>query len=155
GHGDEITRLTRRADDDTTLQGRARRIEVGVENEARPLPEPVEMLVGQVTKVKNPRSGKDMTAMVEDRYTAVKMKDFGTFVATRSVLAPRAYLFRAEPGTRVIIEKLLEQGVAVEELTAPFKAEVEAFEVDKVRRSERVFQGHKEVRLTGRFRPET
>jgi hypothetical protein len=151
-HAAEVTQLTRRVDDDTIQQGRTGgRIQIGVENVIRPLPEPVEILVGEVTKVKNPRSGRDMTAMVEDKFTAIRVPDYGTFVATRSVLTPRAYLFRAEPGTRVVAEKLLAQGVALEELTGPVKADVESFVIQNVKRTERRFLGPPEVHLTGRY----
>src|SRR5215813_13531781 len=88
----------------------------------------VEILVGEVTKVKNVRSGRDMTVMLEDKFTPVMMQDFGLFVAKRSVPTARAYLFRKEDGTQVIIEKLLQHGIAVEELTAHLTAEVEQFE---------------------------
>jgi hypothetical protein len=155
-HADELTQLTRRVDADTTLQGRTGgRLELGVLNEARPLPEPVEILLGAVTKVKNPRSGHDMTAMVEDRVTPVRMPDLGTFVATRTVPVPGAYLFRDEPANRVLLDKLREHGVAVEELLAPCKLDVDAFAIEDVRRATRDFQGHREVRLTGRLRRET
>ena len=51
----------------------------------KPLPKPVEILVGEVTRVKNPRSGREMTAMVENKVTPARMLDYGMFEATRSV----------------------------------------------------------------------
>jgi hypothetical protein len=100
----------------------------------KPLPKPVEILVGEVTKVKNPRSGRDMTVMTEDKFTKVAMQDFGLFAAKRSVSTARAYLFRREDGTRAVIEKLLQHGIAVEELTAPLTTEVESFVIDSVKK---------------------
>ena len=69
---------------------------MGVEYELKALPKPVEILVGEVTKVKNPRSGRDMTVMTEDKFTKVAMQDFGLFAAKRSVPTARAYLFAAK-----------------------------------------------------------
>jgi hypothetical protein len=155
-HGDEIVALTRSADVDATRRGLAGKPSpLGVAYEMKPLPEPVEILVGEVTHQKNPRSGLEMTVMVKDKATPVKMLDYGTFAATRSVTPPRAYLFRNEPGLKAVIDNLLTHGIAVEELTAPIKLEVEGFAIDEVKRSTRAFQGHHEIKLVGKTKAET
>ena len=46
------------------------------------------ILVGDVTKVPNPRSGKEMLAMT-DMAVPVSMKDYGVFAATRSLPMPQ------------------------------------------------------------------
>jgi len=154
-HADEISNLTRQVDADTIKRGLAGQpLQLGVEYEMRPLPEPVEILIGAVTKVRNPRSGRDMTAMVEDSITPVKMLDYGIFAATRSVAMARAYLLRREEGTRAVIDKLLAHGVAVEELTEPLTTEVEGFVIETVKRDVRPFQGHNEVTLSGQYKKE-
>lgn len=84
---------------------------LGVEYEMRLLPGPVEILVGEVVRIKNPRSGREMTAMVPDKFTRVKMLDYGTFVATRSVATARAYVLRPDAGLRVVVEKLLAHAI--------------------------------------------
>ena len=155
-NGAEIQQLTKQVDADAVrnaLLGRTPPL--GVEYEIKPLPKLVDILVGEVSKIKNPRSGRDMTAAVENKYTVVKMQDFGMFAAKRSVPAARAYLFKPEEGTRVVVEKLRAHGVAVEELTATLTVEVESFLIDAMRKSPRAFQGHNEVKLTGAFRKET
>jgi hypothetical protein len=119
-----------------------------------PLPKPVEILVGEVVKRANPRTGFAMTAMVEDKFTPVRMLDYGAFAATRSVPIPSAYLFRDEPGLRPVRDLLLLHGVAVEALTAPAELEVESFAIESVRRNERTFQKHREVKLAGRAKVE-
>jgi Zinc carboxypeptidase len=155
-HGAEMSQLANQVDLDTIRLGLSGPpLQMGVEYELKPLPRPVEILVGEVTKVKNPRSGHDMTVVVEDKFTPVKMQDFGLFAAKRSVPTARAYLFRREDGTRVVIEKLLQHGIAVEELTAPATIEVESFLIDSVKKAARPFQGHNEVKLTGRYKKET
>lgn len=148
----EISQLTKRADDETVrrfLGGET--IEQGVEFEMRPLPKPVDILIGEVVKVKNPRSGKEMTAMVEEKFRPVRMNDYGVFAAKRSVVAPRAYIFKPEKNLEVVIEKLVQHGITVEELTAPLQTEVEAFTIGNVTRSQRVFQNHREMRITGTY----
>jgi hypothetical protein len=155
-HGAEMSQLANQVDLDTIRRGLSGPpLQMGVEYELKPLPKPVEILVGDITKVKNPRSGHDMTVVVEDKFTPVKMQDFGLFAAKRSVPTARAYLFRREDGTRVVIEKLLQHGIAVEELTAPATIEVESFLIDSVKKAARPFQGHNEVKLTGRYKKET
>ena len=106
----------------------------------RPLPKPVDILIGEVVKVKNPRNGKDMTAMVEDKFKPMRMDDYGIFAATKSVTAPRAYLFKPEKDLRGVIEKLRQHGIAVEELTAPLTAEVDVFTIGNATRAQRAFQ---------------
>jgi hypothetical protein len=151
-HGKEIRQLTSDTDKRTA---KAKRLpEIGVEYEARALPKPVSILVGEVTKVKNPRSGREMTAMVEDKVTPVQMKDYGMFAATRTVQIGRAYLFRREDGLSAIEEKLRAHGIIFEELREPLTSEVERFTISEVKRTERPFQGHKSVRLAGEYRRE-
>jgi zinc carboxypeptidase len=155
-HGSEMSQLANQVDLDTTRRGLSGAPwQMGVEYELKPLPKPVEILVGEVTKVKNPRSGRDMTVVVEDKLTPVKMQDFGLFAAKRSVPTARAYLFRREDGTRIVIEKLLQHGVAVEELTEPLTTEVESFVIGSVKKMTRPFQGHLAVTLTGKYNKET
>ena len=63
-----------------------------------------------------------MTAMIENKVTPIKMVDFGMVVATRSVKAPRAYLFAYD---EKVVQKCLQHGVVVEELTSDLTTEVE------------------------------
>jgi len=59
-------------------------VQQGVAFEMRPLPKPVDILIGEVVKVKNPRSGKDMTAMVEDKFKPMRMDDYGIFARPKA-----------------------------------------------------------------------
>ena len=155
-YGPEMTTLTRELDVATVqraLEGTARPL--GVEYEMRPLPEPVKLLVGEVTKIKNPRSGIDMIAMVPDKVTPVEMPDYGIFAATRETPVAHAYLLRPEEGLRVAVEKARAHGIAVEELTAPFETAVDSFVIDKVQHASRPFAGHKATKLTGHYQRES
>jgi hypothetical protein len=155
-HGSEMSQLANQVDLETIRRGLAGpAFQMGVEYEMKPLAKPVEILVGEVTKVKNPRSGRDMTVMLEDKFTPVKMQDYGVFAAKRSVPTARAYVFRREDGTRAVIDKLLQHGIAVEELTSPLTTEVESFVIDSVKKAARPFQGHTAVTLSGKYKKET
>jgi len=154
-HAEEIRRLTRRVDEETikeASQGPFRRI--GVEYRPKALPKPVEILVGKVTKIRNPNSGQMMTAMLEDQVTRVKMLDFGLFEATRTVPTATAYLFRREKGLQVVLDKLLAHGITVEELTAAAALEVKIFHIEEVTMKQKVFEGHHEVTLKGSYENE-
>ena len=151
-HVGEITALIKRVDDDA-IRGRV--AQQGVEFDMKPLDKPASILVGEVEKVKNPRSGKMMTAMIENKFTPAPMPDYGLFAATKSLALPRAYLFHNEEGMKTMIAKLFAHGVAVEELTEPLAAEVESFVIDDVKKAARAFQGHAEVKLKGRMQKET
>src|SRR4030095_2946938 len=152
----EILQLTQRADEETVREfSSSKTVEQGVEFEMRPLPKPVDILIGEVVKVKNARSGKDMTAMVEDKFTPVRMDDYGIFGTTKSVVAPRAYIFKPEKDSQVVIEKLLQHGIAVEELTSTLQTEVDVFTIGSVTRAERAFQNHREMKITGTYKKES
>jgi hypothetical protein len=155
GHADEIRQLTHLADMDAVKRGLGNTpLQLGVEYEPKALPQPVEILVGDVTRVTNPRSGREMIAMVEDKFTPERMLDYGMFAATRSVPVARVYLFPTNETLRIVTDKLLAHGISLEELTAPLTTEVERFTIERVQKSERRFQGRNEVRLTGTFRKE-
>jgi hypothetical protein len=151
-HSEEITALIERVDDDA-LRGKI--AQNGVEFELKALDKPVEILVGEVEKRKNPLSGKLMTAMIENKFTPTPMLDYGLFAPTRSVTVPRAYIFRNEDGMKTVLAKLIAHGIAVEELTETLSAEVESLLITDVKRSARAFQGHSEVKLKGRAQKET
>lgn len=154
-HAVEISQLTKRADDETVRQfSSGETIAQGVEFEVRPLPKPVNILIGEVVKVKNPRSGKEMTAMVEEKFKPLRMDDYGIFAAKRSVVAPRAYIFKPEKNLEGVIEKLIQHGITVEELTSPLQTEVDVFTVGNVTRSQRAFQNHREMKITGTYKKE-
>ena len=154
-HAEEIRRVTHNADEETIKEAsRAQLRRIGVEYRSKALPRPVEILVGKVTKIRNPNSGKMMTAMVEDQVTPVKILDYGMFEATRTVPMAAAYLFQREKGLHVVLEKLLAHGITVEELTVPATLEVKVFRIEEVRKKQNLFEGHHEVTLKGNYNNE-
>ncbi len=151
-NGSAIKQLAKSADDETVrkLKG-SDAVEMGVAFRPKALPKPVEILIGEVEKLKNPRSGKDMTAMIEDAITPVTMEDFGMFAITRSVKVPKAYVFRYQ---KAIVDKLLQHGINVEELTAETILDTETLTIDTVTKATRPFQGHLEAKITGKYAAE-
>lgn len=149
GHTSQIIELTKAADLEAVRKFSGNEsVEMGVAFKTAPLSEPVDILVGEVEKIVNPRSGKTMTAMIENKVTPIKMEDFGMVVATRFVKAPRAYLFAYD---EKVVQKCLQHGVVVEELTSDLTTEVECLTVGGVVKSKRVFQGHFETKITGEY----
>jgi hypothetical protein len=151
-HAAEFIALIKRVDDDA-FRGKLQ--PQGVAFELKPLDKPVNMLVGEVEKIKNPRSGKVMTAMIEGKFTPTPMLDYGLFAATKTLSVPRAYLFRNEAGLKIVISKLRAHGIAIEELTETLSIEVESYLIDDVRKAARAYQGHAEVKLKVRSQNET
>jgi hypothetical protein len=151
-HAAEIAALLAKLDAQTARENTG---PGGVEFALKPLPDEVNILVGEVRKVMNPRSGKEMLAMVEDHAVPTRMPEYGLFTATRTVRFPRAYLLRPEPDLAPVITNLRNHGLQIEELTEPLSAKVETFMIESFSRSERQFQGHREVKLKGHTQTET
>jgi hypothetical protein len=148
----QIMTLTAQADRQFTAPPTARPVELGVDFEIRALPEKVGVFVGDVKKVLNPRSGKEMLAMT-DLAVPVAMKDYGVFAATRSLAMPKGWLIPTNPRLAAAVERLRWHGLKVQEITEPAQVSVERFTIAGYTRAERVFQGHREARLKGAFEP--
>jgi hypothetical protein len=148
----QILTLTAQADRQFTAPATAKPVELGLDFEIRALPEKVGIFVGDVTKVPNPRSGREMLAMT-DMAVPVSMKDYGVFAATRSATLPKGWLIPGNPRLTAAVERLRLHGVKVEEVTAPAQVSVERFTITDYTRAERAFQGHREARLKGTFEP--
>ncbi len=145
-----IMQLTAQADRQFTAPGNAKAVELGIDFEIRALPEKVGIFVGDVNKVLNPKSGKEMLAMT-DMAVPVSMKDYGMFAATRSAAMPRGWLIPTNPRLAAAIDRLRWHGLRVEEITTPAQVSVERFTIADYTRVERVFQGRREARLKGTF----
>jgi murein tripeptide amidase MpaA len=149
-NADTILKLTRSADEATVKQFDGDNpVEFGVNFKPIALPEKVEILVGDVEKKFNQKSGKEMKVMIEDKVTPMKMLEYALFSPTRSVKAPRAYLF---PKDNLLVQKCLQHGIIVEELLTDTTIEVDEFTTEKIERSTRIFQGHIESNVTGKYK---
>jgi Zinc carboxypeptidase len=147
-----VVQLTAQADRQFTAPSTPKAVELGVDIEIRALPEMVDILVGDVKKQLNPRSGKDMNQMT-DMAVPVKMKDYGIFAATRSQPMPKGWLIpkatAESPRMAAAMERIKWHGLKTETVDEAVQVSVERFRISDFVRSERVFQGHREVHLTG------
>jgi hypothetical protein len=149
-HATRLTALTAQLDGEM----KAFKSPLGVDFEIAPLDQPVEILVGDVSKEPNPRSGREMLAMT-DMAVPVRMKDFGIFKVTRTVAMPRGWLIprvHVESGHYAdAISRLRTHGLVMQKVAAPAEVAVERFVIAGVNRAERPFQGHNETRVSGRY----
>ncbi len=83
------------------------------------------------------------------RIQRVTLPIYDRFTATRARPLPYAWAF--PPGQDAALGLLRLHGVIVERSEAPLEVEVERFTVDTITRNTRVFQGHRETRLEGRW----
>ncbi len=129
-------------------------LELGVDIEIRALPEPVEIMVGDVTRVPNPRSGRDMLVMAP-LATPVLMKDYGVFVATRTLPMPKGWLIpRAmaeSPRFSGALDRLRWHSIQTQEIADDLQLPVERFSISEMTKAPKPFQGHQEARLRGSF----
>ncbi|HEX7087015.1 MAG TPA: M14 family zinc carboxypeptidase [Vicinamibacterales bacterium] len=154
----ELVDLMKKVDADTATAG-ARgtlgplgtrgRLAVGEDGASR-------ILVGEVEHQPHPVTGRPMTVMKEGSARPVLMRDYDRFAPVDPVPAPRAYIVPAGPALSPLVERLEEllarHGIRTARLPAARAVQVEAVVPDTVARTERVFQGHREVRLTGAAR---
>ncbi len=150
----QVMTLTAQADRVFTAPVNSKPVELGLDIEIRALPERVEILVGDVTKVPNPRSGREMLAMAPVA-VPVMMKDYGIFAATRSLPMPKGWLIskntaEAKP-LAAALDRLRWHGVRIDEVAADTQVAVERFSIGAITKAPKPFQGHQETRLKGSF----
>lgn len=149
-----IMTLTAQADRVFTAPLSSKPVELGLDIEIRALPERVEIMVGDVTKVPNLRSGREMLVMAPVA-VPVLMKDYGVFAATRSLPVPKGWVIPSAlataPRLAAALDRLRWHGVRVQEVAADTQVPVERFTVAGMTKAPKPFQGHQEVRLKGTF----
>jgi hypothetical protein len=127
---------------------------------AQTSPAPQTILVGEIEPKRNPRTGRDMTAMVEDRVRPVEMPELDAFRATRSVPLPSAYVVPADLVPQNVRDRVAEvlrdHGVQVEILLTERRVPAEVLMLTEVTHAASAFQGHNTVSTTtGRAQRET
>ena len=83
-------------------------------------------------------------------FRRIRMPVFDRFAATRREAVPAGYL--VPPGFPEVAELLERQGIAVERITAHWRGEWEGFVVDSLVPARGAFEGHRAVRVEGRWR---
>jgi hypothetical protein len=86
-------------------------------------------------------------------YRPLLMPVYDRFAAARKEALPAAYLLPPQHGH--LVEALRRHGVLVERLRAGWSGVAERFRVDSLSAAQSVFEGHREVRLTGQWRADS
>lgn len=121
----------------------------GVSFEFAPVGDPLEILVGKVSRLRHPMTGRSMSVMVENEIAPTLMRDIGGFRAVRLTPRPIAYVFKPAPELDAVIDRLRAHGVAIERLEEPLTGEFAVFTPSSVTHKPRAFQGHKETIVAG------
>lgn len=129
-------------------------VELGVDISISSSGEKVDILVGDVTKVPNPKSGREMLSMAP-MAVPVPMKEYGTFAVTRSLEMPRGWVIprNAVDGRHLTaaLDRLRWHGIQMRELAADTQLAVERFSITDMTKAPKPFQGHQETRLKGTY----
>jgi len=151
-NADMVLLETRYADAEWTAADTPR--EQGIAFALQALPKPVDVLVGAIGSLVNPRSGKAMRTMVESTAIPTSMTVYDGFVSTATRRVPAEYIMPASAdGLHVIVaRKLREHGIEVETLGSVTRRSVEQFAIAGVCHADQAFQGHRATSLTGRFK---
>ena len=109
-------------------------------------PEPVEILLGEVTTERNPYTGQMMRRRVDVRKPE-KMPVYISFEAAESTVAPHAYL--VPPSLRQVIDRLEGHAIQSGGLQEATSLAVDRFRVTSTTVAEREYQGHKARTISG------
>lgn len=149
----QIMSLTSQADRALTAAS-PKPIELGVDFAMASSAEKVDILVGDVTKVPNSKSGREMLAMASAS-TPVPMNEYITFAATRTVPMPKGWIIpkNSAESTRLTaaLDRLRWHGIKIQEFANDQQLAVERFLISEITKAQRAFQGHQEARLKGTF----
>ena len=160
-NGRKLTALTMQIDadskgyDGTTAarRGAPTPPSLGVDFQIAALSSPADILVGDVTRQPNERSGREMLVM-SDQAVPVRMKDYGIFQPTRMVAMPAGWLIpkpHVDSGRyAAAIDRLRWHGIRLQTTTESVRIDVQRFIIQSLTKSDRVFQGHQEARLVGK-----
>ena len=152
-----ILALTAQADRAFTVQTRqAKPTELGVEFQIQPAAELSTILVGDVSERTNSRTGARMLQMT-DLAAPVRMKEYGTFAATRTRPLPAGWVIprglAESPRMAAALDRLRWHGVETETLERATQLDVDRFVIQAITRADQAFQGHHETRIAVRMEP--
>ncbi len=142
---DEMLSLIKRADEISTS---GKIDSLGIKFEIKEFDEPVEIYGYRMIEYVDTLTG-EKKRKVSDALEIFRTKNYGEFKTVEKRDVPRAYIFSSKFGE--IAMKLIEHGIDVKKVDKSFKGKVEVFVVDSVKKSERKFQGHNELKLFGHF----
>ena len=149
-HSDEIRRVEKDADRQTTLEGAGLLprpdLAVSYESASRGT-EPVPLVVMRA----NPDTTTRRRALPTDTVRTFSLPIFDHFRATKTRTLPAGYYL--PPSERAIAELLRLHGLLVERLDVEWSDSVQVFGVKEEKWADRPFQGHKLLALTGDYAP--
>lgn len=150
----QIMTLTAQADRAFTAPSVTKPVELGVDISISASTDKVEILVGDVTKVPNPNSGRDMNAMAP-LALPVQMREYITFNATRMLALPKGWVIPKNsadsPRLSAALERLRLHGIKIQEVVDGVQLAVERFSISEITKQPRPFQGHQEARARGEY----
>jgi hypothetical protein len=114
-------------------------------------PQPADILMGGVTRVRHPLTGQVMLQRSDERRVE-RMPEFGTFAAGDTETVPASYIVPAT--LERVIDLLAAHGVRTRTLSRDTALDVERFAVSGTSVAERAFQGHRERSVQGAWRAE-
>jgi hypothetical protein len=157
-YGKKMMRIAARADDDAR-RGKLRKLGVRFQNKPwRDVEILWERSVPADPGTGAPDPWTEQGAITRTgQIVPVKMTDFGVFTASERAEVPYAYLInlggtRAGEGAGAPLSNLLTHGVVVERLNEQRKLDIDQFVIGEAQRSEREFQGHRELTLKGKWK---
>jgi hypothetical protein len=143
-HGTEIRKAT--ADADAELIAGQK---IGLRGTLAKSPEKFDLLLTELTPVKNPYTGQSMRTRTEAR-NAVKVDQYISFEASESTIAPRTYLV---PATRYVQDRLEAHGIPFTKLDQPITIKGEQFRIEASTVADREYEGHKARTISGKWEP--
>jgi Zinc carboxypeptidase len=150
----QIMTLTAQADRVFTAPAAGKPVELGVDISIASSTDKVDIVVGDVTKLLNPRSGREMSVMAPVA-TPVPMKEYVTFAPTRTLAMPKGWIIpkalAESPRLAKALEHLRWHGITIQEVSDESRVPVERFTIAEITKAPRPFQGHQEARLKGAF----
>ena len=150
----QIMTLTAQADRVFTAPAASKPVELGVDFSIASSTDKVEIMVGDVTKVPNEKSGREMLAMAPVA-TPVMMKEYITFAPTRTLEMPKGWIIpkalAESPRMTAALDHLRWHGIKFAQTAAEMQLAVERFTIAEITKAPRAFQGHQEARLKGAF----
>jgi hypothetical protein len=143
-HGPEIQKATDDADK-KSIVGQ----DIALRGALVKSPEKFELLYTELTAVKNPYTGQNMSTTTGVRHS-VTADQYISFEASESTTAPRAYLV---PATRYVQERLDAHGIPFTKLDQPITIKGEQFRIESSALAASAYEGHTARTITGKWEP--
>jgi hypothetical protein len=115
-------------------------------------PPVLQQVVAEITQDAGAGAGGYARRRRSGIYRTIRMPVFDRFAAARKERLPGCYLIPARLSD--IVQLLRRQGIVVERITSQLQTSVQSFAVESLA-VDSLFEGHRSVRLQGRWQPET